>query len=115
MEGNKKKQITSSFSMHQKPMHRKHLSKFKTQDHPKFCRPVLLEMQDAVYNYVPKQINFRNRWNSIYRMFNRLLEQKQVIIAALSYFILFDFLVIFEWEMFAECLPILKPFFFINY
>ena len=53
------------------------------------------------------------RWNSTYEMLNRLNEQQQTIVLALSSLkINFDKLLDVEWEAIAKILHILKPFLF---
>lgn len=76
----------------------------------------LCEMQNVLNVAKHKLIlEVKTRWNSTYQMFERFLEQKQTITAALSYYnATIDTLLLSEWELISECILILKPFFLLT-
>ena len=60
-------------------------------------------------------LEVETRWNSTYEMFQRLLEQKQAIILALtSLRFNFELLTDSEWNVLSTIVPILRVFFFIT-
>ncbi|XP_015437849.1 PREDICTED: zinc finger BED domain-containing protein 4-like [Dufourea novaeangliae] len=76
----------------------------------------LTEIQSALGIEKHKLIlEVETRWNSTYEMFERLLQQKHAVTAALSYFdVPFELLTASEWDIMAYCLPVLKPLFLLT-